>query len=185
MVEYLNAMSGPETSTIAVEYSRLTQGSRDADGPNVRGGTSGGEGGVRLLCVDRMGHGDLPGVAGSERTCVGPQLPRVHRGGSRPRAGVRRLPIGKPVGRAENLRYKGEGDSERCPCSTSPGKAHRWSSTSSPCPGSSRTKDDWTAESAVYTFLDELSSIPGLTDVGENLRASGPAFHCPRWTRNP
>ncbi|MCC9195310.1 hypothetical protein QNO08_03045 [Arthrobacter sp. zg-Y820] len=27
MVEYLNAMSGPETSIIAVEYARLTQGS--------------------------------------------------------------------------------------------------------------------------------------------------------------
>ncbi|MDQ0826903.1 hypothetical protein QFZ60_003076 [Arthrobacter sp. B2I5] len=37
MVEYLNFMSGPNTSVIAVEYSRLTQGSTEILAPRVYG----------------------------------------------------------------------------------------------------------------------------------------------------
>ena len=39
-------------------------------------------------------------------------------------------------------------------------------------PMSRLSDDEWPAETAVESFLTELSSIPGLAEVGENLRSS-------------
>lgn len=169
MVEYLNAMSGPETSIIAVEYARLTQGT------------------LEMLMAQTYGEelAEAKASASRERIVWDAETFRAwldaHEPASAPSflaflegaaalglefegsksaspAGSLRIldRRGRQLGKVSLFHFSGQGTSVEFNLIRM----------------SRMPDEEWPPRDVIDAFLDELSSIPGLMEVGENLRSS-------------
>ena len=168
--EYLNAMSGPWTSIIAVEYVRLLQGTTEilsaqtqgqelaeAKSAAVRADRTLWEVGTFRAWLEANEHVSLPNFLEfvSEAESIGLEF-----SGSlavAPSAGLRILDArGRWLGTVSLFHFSGQGTSIE----------FNFIRLSKMPP------DEMPASNVLEAFLDEMSSIPGLEEVGENLRST-------------
>ncbi|MCQ1954131.1 hypothetical protein [Arthrobacter sp. zg-Y238] len=170
MTEYLNAMSGPDTSIIAVEYARLTQGT------------------IEMLMAQTYGKELAEAKAASaarDRTVWDTETYRAWLQDNEPASMPNFLAFinetaalgldfegskavspsgglkihdaqGRRLGSVSLFHFSGQGTSVEfslIPMSRLPG-------------------GEWPPDAGIEAFLREMESTPGLADVGRNLRAS-------------
>ena len=170
MVEYLNAMSGPGTSIIAVEYARLRQGSFEmlmsqTYGEELAEAKAASASRIRIVWDAEtyrvwLEENEPASVSNfsafiDEAATLGLEFK-----GSRsvsPSGGLKISDAqGRRLGAVSLFHFSGQGTSVEfnlIPMSRLPG-------------------DERPGEDAVEAFLDEMSSIPGLEEIGENLRST-------------
>ena len=170
MTEYLNAMSGPETSIIAVEYARLTQGPLEmlmaqAYGEELAEAKAASVSRTRTVWDTETYRAWLEA---NEPASVPNFLAFIEEAatlgltfeGSRSVSASGGLKIydaqGRRLGTVSLFHFSGQGTSVEFNL----------------IPMSRLPDDGWPAGSAVHAFLAELSSVPGFAEVGENLRSS-------------
>ncbi|MCC9175453.1 hypothetical protein [Arthrobacter sp. zg-Y179] len=170
MTEYLNAMSGPETSIIAIEYARLRQGS------------------IEILMAQTYGEelADAKSASAAQnRTVWDAETYREWLEANEPASVTNFVAI---VEEATALGLKFEGSSAVSPSGglkIHDAQGRRLGTVSlfhfsgqgasvefNLIPMTRLPDDEWPADTAIEAFLSELENTPGLVDVGRNLRSS-------------
>ncbi|MDM7990707.1 hypothetical protein [Arthrobacter sp. zg-Y877] len=170
MTEYLNAMSGPDTSIIAVEYARLTQGTvemlmaqtygeelAEAKAASAARGRTVWDTETYRAWLQDNEPASVPNFLAFIEEAAALGLEFEGSPADRPTGGLKIHDAqGRRLGTVSLFHFSGLGTSVEFKL----------------IPMSRLPDGEWPSEGAVEAFLSELESIPQLADVGSNLRAS-------------